>query len=125
MYKTFLLLSGIFSAVFWDAPLSFAQAPATAEPTASASEMLRDPTKPLGYAIAPGAAASTPYTLSSVLISAQRKHAVINGATLREGQVIPGSEGVIVKRISPQTVVLQQHTKTWALRLSPSVVIRH
>ncbi len=123
MYKSFLLLLSIFNAVFFLASASFAQTPAV--DAANASDMVRDPTTPLGYAVAPGIAATTNYTLSSVLISAQRKHAVINGATLREGQVVPGSDGVIVKRISPQTVVLQQHTKTWALRLSPSVVIRH
>lgn len=123
MYKSFLLLLSIFNAVFFLAPASFAQTPVV--DAANASDMVRDPTTPLGYAVAPGIATTTNYTLSSVLISAQRKHAVINGATLREGQVVPGSDGVIVKRISPQTVVLQQHTKTWALRLSPSVVIRH
>lgn len=123
MYKSFLLLLSIFNAVFFLASASFAQTPVV--DAANASDMVRDPTTPLGYAVAPGIAATTNYTLSSVLISAQRKHAVINGATLREGQVVPGSDGVIVKRISPQTVVLQQHTKTWALRLSPSVVIRH
>lgn len=123
MYKSFLLLLSIFNAVFFLAPASFAQTPVV--DAANTNDMVRDPTTPLGYAVAPGIAATTNYTLSSVLISAQRKHAVINGATLREGQVVPGSDGVIVKRISPQTVVLQQHTKTWALRLSPSVVIRH
>lgn len=124
MYKSFFLLLSIFSAGFFIAS-SVAQTSAADTTAASASDAVRDPTKPLGYAAAPGVAASTGYTLSSVLISPQRKHAVINGVTLREGQVIPGSDSVIVKRISPQTVVLQQHTKTWALRLSPSVVIRH
>ncbi len=89
------------------------------------NEPLRDPTQPLGYKTVVQAASSSRYTLNSVLISAQRKHAVINGVTLREGQVIPESGGVIVKRISPQTVVLQQGEKTWAIRLAPSVVIRH
>lgn len=125
MYKAFFLLLSIFSAGFFIAPSSFAQTPAADTTAASASNPVRDPTKPLGYAVSPGVAASTGYKLSSVLISPQRKHAVINGLTLREGQVIPDSDGVIVKRISPQTVVLQQNTKTWALRLSPSVVIRH
>lgn len=123
MYKSVVLLLSILSVVFFLAPVSFAQTPVV--DAVNASDMVRDPTTPLGYAVSPGIAATTNYTLSSVLISAQRKHAVINGATLREGQVVPGSDGVIVKRISPQTVVLQQHTKTWALRLSPSVVIRH
>jgi MSHA biogenesis protein MshK len=92
-----------------------------------AEKILRDPTAPLGHAAAASGKAAThsDYTLDSVLISAQRKHAVINGITLREGQIIPGSAGIVVKRISAQTVVLQQDAKTWALRLAPSVVIRH
>lgn len=92
---------------------------------AAPGETLRDPTKPLGHRVAPQGQHNSAYNLNSVLISAQRKQAVINGVTLREGQVIPDSGGVIVKRISPQTVVVQQGAKTWALRLAPSVVIRH
>lgn len=107
------------------APVLFAQETTSTDQTAT-TVSFRDPTTPLGYtAGVAGSLANSHYRLNSVLLSAQRKHAVINGVTLREGQVIPGSAGVVVKRISPQTVVLQQDVKTWALRLSPSVVIRH
>lgn len=108
------------------APVLFAQETKTGTDQTATTVSFRDPTTPLGYtAGVAGSVANSHYRLNSVLISAQRKHAVINGVTLREGQVIPGSAGVVVKRISPQTVVLQQDVKTWALRLSPSVVIRH
>jgi MSHA biogenesis protein MshK len=59
------------------------------------------------------------------LISPRRKLAIINGSTLREGQVVPGSADVRVQRILAQAVVLQQADKTWVLRLSPSILKRH
>lgn len=120
--------AAVIMAMSMVAPVSLAQTPADTAPdnsVAKADKPVRDPTQPLGYTTARAVVANTNYTLNSVLISAQRKHAVINGITLREGQTIPGSGGVLVNRISPQTVVLQQGTKTWALRLSPSVVKRH
>ncbi len=86
---------------------------------------VRDPTTPLGRSATP--LATNPgqdYELDSVLISAQRKLAIINGNSVREGQVIPGSGGVKLQRIAPQKVVLQQGAKTWALNLSPTVVNR-
>ena len=86
---------------------------------------VRDPTTPLGLIANPTPTNSEHhYELDSVLISAQRKLVVINGNSLREGQVIPGSGGVKVQRISPQKVVLQQGPKSWALNLSPTVVNR-
>ncbi len=107
------------------ATVSVAQEFAIAATPSVAEGVVRDPTQPLGYTTASGMMANADYTLNSVLISSQRKHAVINGVTLREGQVIPGSGDIVIKRISPQTVVLQQGEKIWALRLSPSVVKRH
>lgn len=84
----------------------------------------RDPTRPLGYSAVgkgTGTKAAT-LRLSSVLISAQRKLAIINGHSLREGQSIPGSHGVTLASIKPQGVVLQQAGRTWELRLAPSVI---
>ena len=89
----------------------------------SANE-LRDPTKPLGL-VASNKKAVTQWVLNSVLISPQRKLAVINGHTLREGQILPGSSDIKVQRILANTVVLQQAANTWALTLSPSVVKKH
>lgn len=92
---------------------------------AQSDDPVRDPTTPLGRTetfIATGD--SHNYQLDSVLISAQRKLAIINGNSVREGQQIPGSGGIKVLRILPQKVVLHQGTKTWTLELSPAVVHR-
>lgn len=87
---------------------------------------VRDPTTPLGHltnnAISSGA---QQFALNSILISPQRKLAIINGSTLREGQTVPGSANVTVLRISAQEVVLQLANQTQVLRLSPSIVKRH
>ncbi|WP_062065482.1 hypothetical protein [Cellvibrio sp. OA-2007] len=87
---------------------------------------VRDPTMPLGHvAVNASGAAVQLFTLNSILISPQRKLAIINGKTLREGQLIPGSANVKVQRISAQVVVLQQAEETLVLRLSPSILKRH
>ena len=87
--------------------------------------VVRDPTMPLGHIVTGTTGQITQqFALNSILISAQRKLAIINGSSVREGQTIPGSANVIVKRISAQAVVLQQAEKTWLLRLSPSIVKR-
>lgn len=87
---------------------------------------VRDPTTPLGH-IATSATTNgvQQFYLNSILISPQRKLAIINGNTLREGQTVPGSGNVKVQRISAQAVVLQQADQTWVLRLSPSIIQRH
>lgn len=83
---------------------------------------VRDPTTPLEYRTdRVGASRETEWVLDSVLISAKRKLAIINSETLREGQTLPGSNSIIIQRILPQTVVLQQGEKTWVLKMSPSV----
>lgn len=84
---------------------------------------VRDPTTPLGH-VATHATnnGAQQFALNSILISSQRKLAIINGNTLREGQTVPGSGNVKVQRISAQTVVLQQADQTWVLRLSPSIM---
>ena len=86
---------------------------------------VRDPTMPLGH-VAAGASSkdAQQFTLNSILISPQRKLAIINGSTLREGELVPGSANVKVRRISAQAVVLQQAEQTCVLRLSPSIVKR-
>lgn len=89
-------------------------------------EVVRDPTTPLGAVQSKvPTQADKSYVLDSVLISAQRKIAIINGHSLREGQLIPGSGGVKLQRVLPQKVVLQQGANTWILSLSPSVINRH
>jgi len=87
---------------------------------------VRDPTTPLGHvAVNTSGNAVQQFTLNSILISPQRKLAIINGNTLREGQLIPGSANVRVQRISAQGVVLLQAEKPRTLRLSPSIIKRH
>lgn len=94
---------------------------------AQEEKLLRDPTTPLGHKVIAGKtnAAASEYELNSVLISSQRKLAVINGQTLREGQEIPGSAGVHIKSISAQRVVLQQVNKRWELSLTPTTIRKH
>lgn len=89
-----------------------------------ATNEVRDPTTPLGHF----ASFSTGETelaleLNSVLISQQRRLAIINGNSLREGQAVPGANGIIIQRILPQKVLLRQGDKIWAISLSPD--IRH
>lgn len=88
---------------------------------------LRDPTTPLGYAAGPLMEThhQKNLTLDSVLIGPRRKLVIINGESLREGQQIPGSEGIKVRRILPQKVILQQGENIWSITLSPDVVKRH
>lgn len=87
---------------------------------------VRDPTTPLGHVAANASASGAQqFVLNSILISLQRKLAIINGSTLREGQTVPGAGNVKVQRISAQAVVLQQADQTWVLRLSPSIMKRH
>lgn len=87
---------------------------------------IRDPTTPLGYAA--GDLADVPeqnFELDSVLIGSHRKLAIINGNSLREGQLIPGSGGIKVRSILPQKVILQQGGNIWSITLSPDVIKRH
>lgn len=91
-----------------------------------ADNQVRDPTTPLGHAADFSVARKEPeWMLDSVLIGANRKLAIINGQTFREGQLLPGTGEIKVQRILPQTVVLQQGGKTWVLNMSPSILKKH
>lgn len=87
---------------------------------------VRDPTQPLGHieSSTTGSEAQA-FSLNSILISPKRKLAIINGSTLREGQLVPGSGNVKVQRISAQAVVLQRADETLVLKLSPSITKRN
>ena len=114
MYK--LLMGVLLACCVW---------PATAndKETGDAMALGRDPTQPLGFKAPQASKASAQeLRLSSVLISAQRKLAIINGHSLREGQLIPGSDGVRLVRISAQGVLVAQGQRQWPLRLAPSVI---
>lgn len=84
---------------------------------------LRDPTRPLGF-YSSGKAATQKLQLNSILISSERKLAIINGQQLRENDVIKDSAGIRVKRIEANDVVLQQGEKTWRLSLNAMSVRR-
>lgn len=79
----------------------------------------QDPTRPLGQAgVVSGAALSERegLQLTSILISADRKLAIINGQTLQENQTIAGV-GAQVKKIDADAVTLQQGNRIWRLSL--------
>lgn len=93
---------------------------------ANTDDDVRDPTAPLGYIAATGGEPQQyKLELNSVLISSQRRLAIINGNNVREGQVVPGTNGIKVQRILPQRVVLQQSGKAWTITMSPDVVKKH
>ena len=109
MFKIFLLLTGIFFSYVVNAQTV-------------------DPTRPLGgggfIANESGAAGENETAhLSSILISAERKIAIINGQVLRESQTVNGL-GAVVKKIETDAVTLQQGSKVWKLRLNKTQ-IRH
>ena len=82
----------------------------------SAEISLRDPTKPLGYSPTQVKSKQT-LQLSSVLISSERKVAVINGQRVKEQESIKGFDGVMVKKILPHAVIVKKNGKTWRLSL--------
>ncbi len=83
---------------------------------------LRDPTRPLNHRLAAGG--SVELNLNSILIGNKRKLAVINGQQLRENEVIKGTDGIRLRSIESQAVVLQQGAKVWRLRLGGAAIRR-
>ena len=82
-----------------------------------------DPTKPLGFSgsnTTSGDAAQS-IQLTSILISSQRKIAIINGDALGENQVVKGV-GASVKRIDAEAVTLQQNGKIWRVALDNTAI---
>ncbi len=84
----------------------------------SANEILRDPTRPLGFAGTGYAATERPLRLQSLLISETRKLAFINGQPVREQDVINNSAGTRVVRIDAEGVILQRGDQRWRLKLN-------
>lgn len=86
---------------------------------------IADPTRPLGASgavVGAGAGdAQSGITLTSVLISGERKVAIINGQLLQELQTVKGV-GAVVKRIDADGVTLQQGNKTWRVALNKTAV---
>lgn len=89
---------------------------------AASAEDIADPTRPLQYsAPVAGATQEQGIELTSILISQDRKLAIINGQTLRELQTIKGV-GAIVKKIEADAVVLQQGDKVWRVALNTTAI---
>lgn len=88
--------------------------------SASAAESLRDPTRPPQSG---GAQASVTrsMTLESIIFSDQRRVAVIDGQSLREGEALRGAR---VLRIHPDRVELRVNQTTRTLRLVPRQPVR-
>jgi MSHA biogenesis protein MshK len=91
-----------------------------------AQEAAIDPTKPLGFsgtADASGDAANSDggIKLTSILISSERKVAIINGQVLTENQTLKGA-GALVKKIEVDAVTLQQNGKVWRVALNNTVI---
>lgn len=82
-----------------------------------------DPTKPLNYSAAVGSAGSAQetITLTSILISSDRKVAIINGQVLKENQILKGF-GAQVKKIDADAVTLQQNGKVWRVPLNSTII---
>ena len=88
----------------------------------AADPPLGDPMRP--YSPASSAAesqrAARPFTLSGVLISPQRRVAVINGTLYREGDTVNGAR---VVRIESNSVQLRRGTEVLALQLERRTAI--
>ncbi len=91
-----------------------------------AQEAAVDPTKPLGFSGATGfsgeaGSADNGIKLTSILISSERKVAIINGQVLTENQTLKGA-GALVKKIDVDAVTLQQNGKVWRVALNSTVI---
>lgn len=84
------------------------------------AEALRDPTRPVQHAggAADPARGSAEPRLQSVLISAQRREAVIDGQTVRAGDKVGNAR---VVRILETEVVLREGNEVRILRMYPDV----
>jgi MSHA biogenesis protein MshK len=90
---------------------------------AQVSAQVADPTKPLGFSGATGGAvnADDGIKLTSILISSERKVAIINGQVLKENQSLKNG-GALVKKIDADAVTLQQNGKVWRMPLNSTAI---
>ena len=88
-----------------------------------AQVQVSDPTKPLNFSEASGALGNAQQTiqLTSILISSERKVAIINGTALVENQTVTGV-GALVKKIDADAVTFQQNGKTWRVALNNTAI---
>jgi MSHA biogenesis protein MshK len=83
-----------------------------------------DPTKPLNFVAATGGGSvetEQAIQLTSILISSDRKVAIINGQVLQENQTLKGF-GALVKKIDADAVTLQQNGKVWRVALNNTAI---
>jgi MSHA biogenesis protein MshK len=92
-----------------------------ASPILADTEKLRDPTMPMGQVVATQANPEVVLNLNSILISSQRRVAVINGQALRQGDTIKGSAFHVVS-IKNNSVTVQSNNTTRVLSLVDSKV---
>jgi MSHA biogenesis protein MshK len=91
-------------------------------PVFSDEEKLRDPTMPIGVqSVSHSNSVAARLQLNSILISNQRRIAVINGQSLRQGEEIKGS-GFRVLSIKTNSVTVQSNNSTRELSLIDSKV---
>jgi MSHA biogenesis protein MshK len=94
----------------WLLPLQLAAAPAS----------IPDPTQPAGIPAAADAdVEEREVELTSILVSGDRRIAVINGQLVREGERV---DGIAVRRIEPHAVQLDGADGAFTLRLSGAAV---
>lgn len=90
----------------------------------SAHAQTPDPTKPLNFVGVPNGVvgrAEETIKLTSILISSDRKVAIINGQVLLESQTLKGV-GAQIKKIDANAVTLQQNGKVWRVPLNSTIV---
>jgi len=101
--------------------------------TAGAQQPLLDPTRPLSIQASNRETAVAAHQLSSIIYSASRKLAIIDGQALREGELLPGT-GMRVQKISANAVTLVDTATTsgtagggrrWTLELAPQIIKQH
>lgn len=83
-------------------------------------QALEDPTRPPGASLLTSAEAdATGMQLTSILVSAGRRLAIINGQTVRQGQQVGNAR---VVKIEPTAVIVVQNGERKRLALLPSTI---
>lgn len=101
MFKILILLTAVTFNAFIAAPLL----------------ALNDPTKPMGFG--EKAAERVNFTLNSILFSADRQVAIINGKAVLEGEQISGAKVVSISR---SAVVLNQRGRVITLKATRPLI---
>ncbi|HEY7885138.1 MAG TPA: hypothetical protein VIC08_09350 [Cellvibrionaceae bacterium] len=83
-------------------------------PLWAGAEVLRDPTAPL---VSRADGSEQGLQLHSVLISQDRKLAIINGVAVRVGEALPGRADTVVEQIDPKRVIVRKGSVRETLHL--------